>query len=593
MDLRALYGTDVPPGPVRRLVAGAASVTLEGGNLRHLRAGETELIRAVAFLVRDRDWGTLAPEIRDLRIVEGGETRISYAATYHSGAARLDVDVAITLTADSLRFQAEARATGDFETNRTGFTVLHPIDGVAGAPVRVEHGSAPAEDTRFPALIAPWQPFQDITALIHDTGGLRVACRFEGDVFEMEDQRQWGDASFKTYVRPLALPWPYRIADGAVMRQAVQIGWTPGAVGQGAAPLTCAVPEARFPETALLLTADEAARPDAVALIRQIAPQRLLCHVDAAAGHGAAELAAFAALQPALPDLAFDLELIAACPVGGDLDAEFAGYAAALAAAGFSPASIMVCPAVDRQSTPPGSDWPPCPPLEAVHAAARRAFPGQVLGGGMASFFPELNRKRPPVRMLDFVTHGFCPIVHAADDLSVMETLETLPHILLSARAIAAGCGYRLGPSTIAMRQNPYGSRTIPNPQHGRVCMADDDPRQDGAFAAAWTLGLAAQIAQAGLQVWTPAGLTGPRGLFHDDGRPRPLAAVVARLAGCAGQKVQRAGIGGGVARLACGDLAFSANLTPQALQAPALPPYGWQALAAGDLQPPPQGSMA
>ncbi|MFD1810209.1 hypothetical protein ACFSHQ_25345 [Gemmobacter lanyuensis] len=50
--------------------------------------------------------------------------------------------------------------------------------------------------------------------------------------------------------------------------------------------------------------------------------------------------------------------------------------------------------------------------------------------------------------------------------------------------------------------------------------MADDDPRQDGAFAAAWTLGFATGIAPAGVQVWTPAGLTGPRGLFRDDGSP-------------------------------------------------------------------------
>ncbi len=593
MDLRALYGTDVPPTPARRLTAGAASVTLEGGNLRHLRAGETELIRAVAFLVRDRDWGTLAPEIRDLRIVEGAETRISYVAAYVSNGARLEVTVAITLAPGALRFEAEARATGDFETNRTGFTVLHPIDGVAGAPVRVEHGSAPAEDTRFPALIEPWQPFQDITALSHDTGGLRVECRFEGDVFEMEDQRQWGDASFKTYVRPLALPWPYSIADGAVMRQAVQIRWAASDAAAVVKPLRCEVPGARFPETALLLTAPEAIRADAVALIRQIGPQRLLCHFDAAAGHGRAELAAFAALQKTLPGTAFDLELIACCPAGGDLEAEFSGYATDLAVAGFTPASIMVCPSVDRQSTPPGSAWPACPPLDAVHAAAARAFPGQVLGGGMASFFPELNRKRPPVGQLAFISHGFCPIVHAADDLSVMETLQAVPHVLASGRAIAAGRGYRLGPSTIAMRQNPYGSRTIPNPQRGRVCMADDDPRQDGAFAAAWTLGFAAMLAPAGLQVWTPAGLTGPRGLFRDDGSPRPLAAVVARLARCAGQGVQAAGIASGLATLVCGETALLANLAPDPIQAGTLPPFGWRTLAAQDLHPSPQGSMA
>lgn len=586
MEARALYGTEAPPAPRQRLVAGPVSLGLEGGNLRHLRHGETELIRAVAFLVRDRDWGTLAPEIRDLRIEAGDETRVSYTAHFDSGVARLAVDVTIRLTAGLLRFAAEARATGDFETNRTGFTVLHPIEGVAGAPLRVEHGDAPAEDSQFPAMIAPWQPFQNITGLIHQAGGLRVTCRFEGDVFEMEDQRQWGDASYKTYVRPLALPWPYCIADGSVIRQAVEIRWEAAAPAAPVAPLRCVAPDAVFPETALLLDAAEAARPDAPALIRQIGPQRLLCHLDAAAGDGLTELRAFADLQARLPECTFDLELIARCRPDGDLTAEFTGHAADLARAGFHPASVMVCPAVDRQSTPPGSDWPACPPLEAIHRAARAAFAGIALGGGMASFFPELNRKRPPVALLDFVTHGLCPIVHAADDLSVMETLETVPHIMLSAQAIAAGAARRLGPSTLAMRQNPYGSRTLPNPGRGRVCMTDDDPRQDGAFAAAWTLGLATQIAPAGLQVWTPAGLTGPRGLFHTDARPRPLAAVVARLAGLAGQPVNAAELGGGRSRLACGARVLEANLTATA-QGP-LPPYGWRE----DLQAGRQGTM-
>src|SRR3546814_17101246 len=67
---------------------------------------------------------------------------------------------------------------------------------------------------------------------------------------------------------------------------------------------------------------------------------------------------------------------------------------------------IAVFPAPDLQSTPPGSAWPACPPFEAVYAAARRAFPGIALGGGMFSYFTELNRKRPPVGLLDFVSHA-------------------------------------------------------------------------------------------------------------------------------------------------------------------------------------------
>ncbi|WP_118134484.1 hypothetical protein [Oceanicella sp. SM1341] len=567
---RALWGTDVLPATARRFTLGALSFTLEEGALRHIRHGGTELIRSVSFPVRDRDWGTLAPEITDLAAEEGPDRLVvTFHARFRTGTARLDVTLRIEAGLDRLTVSASGRATGAFETNRAGFTVLHPILGVAGAPVTVTHGDGREEAARFPLLIAPWQPFKDIRALRHVAGGLRVTCLLEGDTFEMEDQRQWGDASFKTYNRPLALPWPYRLEDGAPLAQSVHLSWAPAPASPPAEPLPPGPAEPRFPETALVITAAEATRAAAdPTALRAIAPQRLLCHLDTAAGQGAAELAAFAALQRAWEG-AFDLELIARCPPGGDLGAEFAGYAAAVAEAGFRPASVMVCPSVDRQSTPPGSAWPACPPLADIHRAARAAFPpGMAMGGGMASFFPELNRKPPPVALLDFATHGLCPIVHAADDVSVMEGLEAVPYITASARALLGGLPCRLGPSTIAMRQNPYGSRTMPNPGRARLCMADDDPRQDGAFAAAWTLGLATALAPAGLTAWTPAALYGPRGLIRDDGSLRPLADPITRLARLAGAPVHGGRIADGLARLELGDTLFLANLTPEAQEA-------------------------
>ena len=48
-------------------------------------------------------------------------------------------------------------------------------------------------------------------------------CTMEGDAYEMEDQRNWTDASYKTYIRPLALPWPYTIKKGARFAQKVTL----------------------------------------------------------------------------------------------------------------------------------------------------------------------------------------------------------------------------------------------------------------------------------------------------------------------------------------------------------------------------------
>lgn len=213
-------------------------------------------------------------------------------------------------------------------------------------------------------------------------------------------------------------------------------------------------------------------------------------------------------MLPNLHDGTTTLEI--AVPCQRPLDEEMRDIAGWMRAANFAPSAIMVCPSVDRQSTPPGSQWPQCPPLEDDYAAAANAFPGVRLGGGMLSYFTELNRKRVPDENLAFVSHCTNPIVHAADDISVMQTLEALPFITRSVRAIYGDKPYRLGPCTIPMRQNPYGSRTMDNPNRDRIPMANRDPRHNGRFAEAFACGYAIKVLDADLECLIPAALRAP-----------------------------------------------------------------------------------
>lgn len=565
-DATALYGTQCPAPPLDRVEVGKLSFTLQNGALRHICLDGVEMIRGIAFLVRDRDWGTLAPRITEITRDATSGFALTLGMHYHNAGVALEVVLSICANDAGLSVSATGRSNGRFETNRAGFTLLHPAS-VAGCPVEVGHASGTVRAATFPTLIDPWQPFQDITSLTHERAGVRVRCALSGDTFEMEDQRQWGDASFKTYNRPLALPWPYAVTAEEQLMQTVQVSWTPCATQAPCAP---SPPEqtVRFPETALVLTPEDAARltlsPGDIA---SVAPQRVLCHIDAARGGVDTQIAAFAALQSCLPHLIYDAELI--CVFDPSVAQELDQMKEAMRQSGFRPDSVLVCPSVDRQSTPPGAAWPDCPPLSDIHAQAARVFGDTLRGGGMVSFFPELNRKRPPLEHLAFVSHGLCPIVHAADDLSVMETLEAIPHITRSARAFIGACDYRIGPATIAMRQNPYGSRTIPNPDQDRLCMTDDDPRHRAAFGAAYALGLATALAQAGITVWTPAALYGPRGLTG------PLVDVLGALAKCAGQTVHRADIRDGLATLDVGTLRFQANLTDR--DNSGLGPFAWR----------------
>ena len=77
-----LFGTEEKVTPRKVLSAGPLSCELDGGNLRYVRIGGREAIRAIAFIVRDQDWGTYNPGIEDLRIdqrTDGFE--VSYQAT--------------------------------------------------------------------------------------------------------------------------------------------------------------------------------------------------------------------------------------------------------------------------------------------------------------------------------------------------------------------------------------------------------------------------------------------------------------------------------------------------------------------------------
>lgn len=564
-DLFRRTGTMREAPPARLLTAGALTAEFSGGALQSLRYQGMEILRAISFLVRDRDWGTYDPDIEDLKLDQGPDGfTVSYRARCrgpHGQHLSIQADIAAAQSGAGthrLTFTGRADSATGFETNRCGFCILHPIVGLAGTSVAVEHVDGSVETTVLPDLIEPWQPFKDMRAIRHKAcSGVEVECRMEGDTFEMEDQRNWSDASYKTYVRPLALPWPYTIPPGEAVVQVITLTVRDDRRAHSGASHTVDAPvrllpqhrtdrTIHLPRIGLVVTPEEAEATRAL-LGSACDPgvQDLLFHFDPIAGHDDRAIASFSGVA-ARHGGSTTLEI--ALPCRSDLADELQAIAEAARRSGFRPDLVVVSPAVDRQSTPPGSPWPACPPLSDIYAAARMAFPDARLGGGMLSYFTELNRKRVPADTLDVVTHCTSPIVHSADDRSVMQTLEALPFVTRSVRHIYGDIAYRIGPSTIAMRQNPYGSRTMDNPdQPGgarRIAMAHRDPRHNALFGAAYALGYAIVTAPTGLQQLTLSALTGPFGLVAGEnepmpvGQPRPLFHVVALLAELAGARM-------------------------------------------------------
>src|SRR5262249_14402396 len=159
-------GTEQEEPPCVLLTAGELTAELAGANLRAIRYRGREVLRGVAYLVRDKDWATYDPAISELEVnQQSSGFAVRYRARCMGAGTRqtLDYEAEIAGSADgNLTFHVIANPATPFLTARCGFAVLHPLDGVAGCPATIEHVDGVVERGVFPELIAPWQPFTEI-----------------------------------------------------------------------------------------------------------------------------------------------------------------------------------------------------------------------------------------------------------------------------------------------------------------------------------------------------------------------------------------------------------------------------------------------
>lgn len=528
---------------------GALSAEVTGGAIGAVTWAGVEVLRGLTCPVRNADWGTYLTETVSeqldaaryaRRFTDGGKT---FDGTLDvkldevlPGAGRLVAEVSFT-------FRHAARV------NRVGFTLLHPLRGVAGLPLTLRHPGGGITETAFPARVSPAQPALNIAGLAHVVQGVAVEIAMEGEVFEMEDQRNWSDASFKTYCRPLSQPFPYEVAAGETVRQRIVLTVRQMGEAAGREPdAPAALHPARMPQVML---AHEAGLSD-LAVLAAFPGVPVLLRLTPDTPQ--AELQALARRPGTALEVVFD-----------DLP-ELQSLIARVRTAGLMPLRVTALPRLWLKSHQPSGPWPEGPRPEAALPLLRAGFPGTPVGGGSLTNFTELNRARPDPGSVDFVTFGNTALVHAADDLSVWQTLEALPDIFRTAQDIAGGNPLHLGLLSIGMRSNPYGTEVAANPQRLRLPMAQDDPRQGTGFAAAYAVAVLASAAVAGVESLALAMPGGPLGATG------PLADVVRAAAALAGQEVQIARTGE-VVVIDAGGSGLAANCTGRVASLGSLPP--------------------
>lgn len=481
------------------LRAAPVSVDLVDGALRHIRVGSAEAVERVYFALRDVEWRTVPGQVQNLDIrQEGGGFRVSFECLHQQGGIDFAWQAEIRGEArGAISFAFSGQARSRFLSNRISLCVHHPLLACAGKPCRIEKTSGGWEEAGWPELVSPHQPFLDIRSMEHEFApGAVVRIRFDGAVFETEDQRNWSDNNFKTYSPPLELPFPVEWKSGDRIQQRIEIEIV-GGVGplpqEATGPVVVRrldLPPVRLPSIGLCLPQHGEPLPDpVVARLRKLN----LSHVRAEfTSKKTAEFACHEAERIGVP-----LEAVVTLP---------------------GPISRL------RRFTPQVARWLVQSPgqyvtaREALRLAREELGHATALGAGSSLYFAELNRQRLTGLQPDGVYYPVHPQVHASDDETVMNNVRTQRHVLRTARGFADGAQFWVTPITLGPRTQP-------------------DPRQRLPFCAAWTAGSLKYLAESGAASLSYFETHGPLGV-QDEADVFPVFDLLQQVGEFAGGRV-------------------------------------------------------
>lgn len=200
----------------------------KSGYIRYIRIGSVELLRGIYSAVRKADWSTPENQLSDVNFRSSAS---GWTATWNAKVEQSEVklewsgSVKATLSENrvEIEYEFEGEGKSDFKSNRTGICVLHPRSH-QGLKCEVEHNQGECDALTFPSMIKPDQPFKNVKAISLDVApGIHVRTEFFGEVFETEDQRNYADASYKTYSRPQEWQKPFEIKQGDKIHQRVKV----------------------------------------------------------------------------------------------------------------------------------------------------------------------------------------------------------------------------------------------------------------------------------------------------------------------------------------------------------------------------------
>jgi D-apionolactonase len=499
------------------LRAGEFSMLYENGNLRYISAGGYEIIRMIYFAVRDKDWLTISPVIDEEKISrKKNGFEIGYKAHYRYNEIDFKAEISIfSAPANRLILEMKGAANSTFLKNRIGFCVLHPISNCAGHECRIIHPDNSVTIHRFPEEISPHQPFKNICSMswkVNDSIGAML--HFDGDIFETEDQRNWTDASFKTYSTPLDQPYPVEVAQGTSISQRVEFALEgecpaepiPGPVflkpresvitfnvGKHTSVKLPAIgvsvssrhqPLTMYEAGILKIPGFSHIRGELHLFSMQLEKQYAILTGESAKANLPAEVCLLFGNEP-LAELARFLSLYHQIPV--------------------EVARIIVLSGNDKVAS--------ANLLSMVMPVIRREFNNIPAGTGTNCNFAQLNRSRPGFSGIDFVSFTLHPQEHASDERTLTENTAAQLYTVQSASKFEIHKPVIVSPVTLQRRFNA-NCENYEEFSDINIVPPGVDPRQMSLFGAAWTVGSLKSLLDSEITSITYYESVGERGLF-------------------------------------------------------------------------------
>jgi hypothetical protein len=518
-------------------------------DLRYLCLNDQEIVRRIHVAVRDDLWGTVPGIVSDVVL---HEESASFEIRWLSEHRERDIHFVWQgrLTGDNsgaVTFEMDGRALSSFKTNRVGCCVLFP-NAATSRRCRVTHADGLPVECCLPAEITPSQPvngFHDVRAVQFETssdGWIEIVC--EGDQFEVEDQRNWLDASFKLYSRPLSAPAPYQVERGTPIRQKVCIRL----LSESGTPATLVHVEPIGRNTDRRRTR----HGDSDRVQIQLDDSRILRlpKLGAAAPPGSIVSSAIASRlrQLRLSHLRVDLDtaddatleragsLFDACATL-EVPVELALHLPESSSGNETWIDLVSQTAIRRILVhQQGSACTTQHAIDRVRGAVRRR--SIDIGFGTRGDLFELNVDRPKVTGATFVFWSMTPQWHATDLLSLAETPETVGQQVRRMREMYSEMPQVVSPITLLPRVCTAAGAWVTDDRPAQAPATD--ARQPSLACAAWTLAMISQFARWGVTAATFYECLGPRGLMPspntimDDIAPSvfPVWLVWAALAG-------------------------------------------------------------